>query len=86
MYKRQLFILADDRKENAYIFDFAPDRTLVMFDEFANKLVGDGSVSDKDRPENIKRLLNFFPVIGEDEQGTMVPLDATCLLYTSRCV
>ncbi|WP_303862324.1 hypothetical protein [Alkalibaculum bacchi] len=48
------------KKENAYIFDFAPDRTLVMFDDFANKLVGDGSASDKERPENIKRLLNFF--------------------------
>jgi type II restriction enzyme len=47
------------KKENAYIFDFAPDRTLVMLDDFANKLLGDGSVSDKDRPENIRRLLNF---------------------------
>ena len=36
-------------KENAYIFDFAPDRTLVMFDDFANKLLGDVTVSDKDR-------------------------------------
>ncbi|MFA5636786.1 MAG: restriction endonuclease, partial [Anaerovoracaceae bacterium] len=74
------------RKENAYIFDFAPDRTLVMFDDFANKLVGDGSVNDKDRPENIKRLLNFFPVIGEDEHGTMVPLDATQVLTIPRTI
>ena len=74
------------KKENAYIFDFAPDRTLVMFDDFANKLVGDGSLSDKDRPENIKRLLNFFPVIGEDEHGTMVPLDATQVLIIPRTI
>lgn len=74
------------KKENAYIFDFAPDRTLVMFDDFANKLLGDGSVSDKDRPENIKRLLNFFPVIGEDEHGTMVPLDATQVLTIPRTI
>lgn len=74
------------KKENAYIFDFAPDRTLVMFDDFANKLLGDGSVSDKDRPENIKRLLNFFPVIGEDEHGTMVPLDATQILTIPRTI
>jgi type II restriction enzyme len=74
------------KKENAYIFDFAPDRTLVMLDDFANKLVGDGSVSDKDRPENIKRLLNFFPVIGEDEHGTMVPLDATHVLTIPRTI
>ena len=74
------------KKENAYIFDFAPDRTLVMFDDFANKLVGDGAVSDKDRPANIKRLLNFFPVIGEDEHGTMVPLDATQVLTIPRTI
>ena len=74
------------KKENAYIFDFAPDRTLVMFDDFANKLVGDGSVNDKNRPENIKRLLNFFPVIGEDENGVMVPLDATQVLTIPRTI
>lgn len=74
------------KKENAYIFDFAPDRTLVMFDEFANNLLGDGSLSDKDRPENIRRLLNFFPVIGEDEHGTMVPLDATQVLTIPRTI
>lgn len=74
------------KKENAYIFDFAPDRTLVMFDDFANKLLGDSSVSDKERPENIKRLLNFFPVIGEDEHGTMVPLDAKMVLTIPRTI
>ncbi len=74
------------KKENAYIFDFAPDRTLVMFDDFANKLIGNGSISDEDRPENIKRLLNFFPVIGEDEHGTMVPLDATQVLTIPRTI
>ena len=62
-----------------------PDRTLVMFDDFANKLVGDGSNNDA-RPENIKRLLNFFPVIGEDEYGTMVPLDAAQVLTIPRTI
>ncbi len=74
------------KKENAYIFDFAPDRTLVMFDDFANKLLGDGTVSDKERSENIKRLLNFFPVIGEDEHGTMVALDATQVLTIPKTI
>lgn len=74
------------KKENAYIFDFAPDRTLLIFDDFANKLLGDGNVSDKDRPQNIKRLLNFFPVIGEDEYGTMVPFDATQVLTIPRTI
>ncbi|HCT35521.1 MAG TPA: restriction endonuclease [Firmicutes bacterium] len=74
------------KKENAYIFDFAPDRTLVMFDEFANNLVGEGGGNTKDRAENIKRLLNFFPVIGEDEHGTMVPLDATQVLTIPKTI
>ncbi len=74
------------KKENAYIFDFAPDRTLVMLDDFANKLVGDASVNGNDRLENIKRLLNFFPVIGEDEYGTMVPLDANQVLTIPRTI
>ncbi|MDD4096819.1 MAG: DEAD/DEAH box helicase family protein, partial [Oscillospiraceae bacterium] len=74
------------KKENAYIFDFAPDRTLLMFDDFANKLLGNGSASEKDRSENIKRLLNFFPVIGEDEHGTMVPLDAAQVLTIPRTI
>jgi type II restriction enzyme len=74
------------KKENAYIFDFAPNRTLVMFDDFANKLLGDNNTSDKDRPENIKRLLNFFPVIGEDENGVMTPLDAAQVMTIPRTI
>jgi|LSQX01.3.fsa_nt_gb type II restriction enzyme len=74
------------RKENAYIFDFAPDRTLVMFDEFANKLIGDGNAQGEDPLNNIERLLNFFPVIGEDEHGVMVPLDATQVLTIPRTI
>ena len=74
------------KKENSYIFDFAPDRTLVMFDDFAIKLVGDGSADTASRTENIKRLLNFFPVIGEDEYGTMVPLDAAQVLTIPRTI
>lgn len=66
------------QKINSYVFDFAPERTLMIFDEFANNLSTDtatgGGTSD-DREENIKRLLNFFPVIGEDEEGEMKELD-----------
>lgn len=63
-------------KENAYIFDFAPERTLIQFDNFANNLKSDNINSSKDREENIKELLNFFPVIAEDENGYMKELDA----------
>ncbi|MGK4151941.1 Eco57I restriction-modification methylase domain-containing protein [Kurthia gibsonii] len=68
------------RKENAYIFDFAPERTLLLFDEFANNLSSGSSKTNEERKKKIKKLLNFFPVIGEDEQGNMHELDATEVL------
>lgn len=75
------------RKENAYVFDFDPSRTLIIFDEFANNLRADtanGSGTSEDRRENIKRLLNFFPVLGEDSEGRMVELDAAEILSIPR--
>lgn len=75
------------RKENAYVFDFDPARTLVIFDEFANNLkiemAADGG-TPASREENIRRLLNFFPVIAEDEEGKMVELDARKVLSIPR--
>ena len=75
------------RKETAYIFDFDPARTLIIFDEFANNLssntVGGRGTGDE-RKDNIKRLLNFFPVLGEDEEGTMEELDAAAVLSIPR--
>lgn len=60
------------RKENAYVFDFAPDRTLVLYDEFANNLSDEGfRGSEADRQENIRELINFFPVIAEDDEGSL---------------
>ncbi len=71
------------RKENAYVFDFDPARTLTIYDAFANNLslaTVNGQGTGDVRKENIKKLLNFFPVIGEDSEGKMVPLDATQVL------
>jgi hypothetical protein len=71
------------QKENAYIFDFAPERTLIIYDEFANNL-NQSTVNDKgttsQHKDNIKELLNFFPVIAEDDDGKMVELDVTQVL------
>lgn len=75
------------RKEIAYIFDFDPARTLIIFDEFANNLSPDmvaGRGTSEERRRNIKRLLNFFPVLGEDEEGRMVELDAAQVLSIPR--
>lgn len=75
------------RKENAYVFDFDPARTLTIFEEFANDLYSDTSDGRGDtdkRKRNVKELLNFFPVIGEDENGEMIPLDAEKVLSIPR--
>lgn len=75
------------RKENAYVFDFDPARTLTIFEQFANNLnphTAKGGGTAKKRKENIGELLNFFPVIGEDEQGELVELDAEKVLTIPR--
>ena len=68
------------QKQNAYIFDFAPERTLTIFDALANNLSSTPSNDRSVRQENIRELLNFFPVIGEDSEGRMVELDAAQVL------
>ena len=67
------------RKERAYVFDFAPERTLIIYDKFANDLsiaTAAGHGTTDARKENIGELLNFFPVIAEDSSGRMVEIDA----------
>lgn len=75
------------RKENAYIFDFEPARTLNIFEQFANDLSVDttsGKGDIESRKRHIKELLNFFPVIGEDENGELIELDAEKVLTIPR--
>ena len=75
------------RKENAYVFDFDPARTLLIFEEFANDLSANtaaGRGDSETRTENIRELLNFFPVIGEDEAGELIELDAEQVLIIPR--
>lgn len=76
-----------ERKENAYVFDFDPARTLTIFEEFANDLSTDTSAGRGDtetRKKHVKELLNFFPVIGEDEKGELIELDAEKVLTIPR--
>lgn len=75
------------RKENAYVFDFDPARSLTVFEEYANDLYSGttyGGGNTDSRKQNVRRLLNFFPVIGEDEDGEMVDLDAEQVLSIPR--
>lgn len=74
-------------KHNAYVFDFDPARTLIIFEEFANDLsknTSGGRGDSETRKQNVRELLNFFPVIGEDEEGEMVELDAEKVLTIPR--
>lgn len=75
------------RKQNAYIFDFDPARTLTIFEKFANDLIpettGDRENFDQ-RKQHVRELLNFFPVYGEDDQGSMIELDAESVLTIPR--
>ena len=75
------------RKENAYIFDFDPARTLTNYEEMANGLSADTASGGDDadtRKQHVRELLNFFPVIGEDEDGEMMELDAEQVMLIPR--
>lgn len=77
------------QKENAYVFDFAPERTLQVYDGFANNLsnkTAKGGGTSDERKENIRKLLNFFPVIAEDNEGKMVELDVNQVLTIPKTV
>lgn len=77
------------QKENAYVFDFAPERTLTIYDEFANNLsrkTTNGGGTADDRKDNIKTLLNFFPVIAEDNEGKMIELDVNQVLTIPKAI
>ena len=75
------------RKQNAYVFDFDPARTLTIFEQFANDLIPEtsGDKGDFDsRKQHVRELLNFFPVYGEDDEGSMIELDAEKVLTIPR--
>lgn len=75
------------RKQNAYVFDFDPARTLDIFEQFANGLSVDSTAQKGDsdtRKQHVRELLNFFPVYGEDEDGEMIELDAEKVLSVPR--
>lgn len=77
------------RKQNAYVFDFDPARTLSIVEEFANDLLTDtanGKGDSDTRKQHVRELLNFFPVYGEDDEGEMVELNAENVLSIPRAI
>ena len=76
-------------KETAYVFDFDPARSLEIFETFSNGLSPDSILSKVDSEtskKNVRELLNFFPVIGEDKDGQMIELDAEKVLTIPRTI
>lgn len=75
------------RKENCYVFDFDPARTLDIFEQFADNLdpsTAGGKGTSDDSKRHVRELLNFLPVLGEDPAGEMVELDAEQVLTIPR--
>ena len=64
-------------KTDCYVFDFAPDRILQTIADFADNLC---ACTAETREERVKMLLNFLPVIAEDDEGKMKELDANEVL------
>lgn len=58
-------------------------------EEFANDLVietANGRGDSDKRKQNVRELLNFFPVYSEDEDGEMISLDAEKVLSIPRTI
>lgn len=65
-------------KTDCYVFDFAPDRILKIVDDYAN-LDATRHV-DSTRKQNIRKLINYLPVLSLDRTGQMSYLDAADVL------
>lgn len=56
------------KKENCYIFDFAPDRALTVMAESTSLATGVGKIQNKEQKARMAKLMNFLPIIGESNQ------------------
>ncbi|URW71693.1 Eco57I restriction-modification methylase domain-containing protein [Lactobacillus kefiranofaciens subsp. kefirgranum] len=56
------------KKENCYIFDFAPDRALTVMAESTSLATGVGKIQTKEQKARMAKLMNFLPIIGESNQ------------------
>lgn len=79
------------KKDNCYIFDFAPDRALKIMAESTSLATGVGKIQTKEQKQKMKKLMNFLPIIGENHQQ-MKPFKVDQLLaklkrvYAERAV
>jgi Type III restriction enzyme, res subunit len=71
-------------KEECFVFDFAPDRTLKVIAETAKMSAKAGKTSGKDR-EIMSEFLNFCPIIAYDG-SRMTPYDVKGMLEQLKMV
>jgi len=71
------FEFAGQMKTDCFVFDFAPDRILQTIAEFADNM---RAYATETREQKVRMLLNFLPVIAEDDEGIMHELDANEVL------
>lgn len=57
------------RKAECFIFDFAPDRALTVMAESSRLNTGVGKKTSAVQKEQMAKLLNFLPIIGESGNG-----------------
>jgi superfamily II DNA or RNA helicase len=65
-------------KTDCYVFDFAPDRILKIIDDYANLDVT--RRENETRKNNVKKLINYLPVLALDRTGEMRYLEAAEVL------
>ena len=53
------------RKEECFIFDFAPDRALTVMAESSRLSIGVGKRTSSVQKDKMRKLLNFMPIIGK---------------------
>lgn len=75
------------RKTEAFVFDFNPEHTLDIVEQFANNLYSEtanGKGDYDDRKRNIDQLLKYMPVTGETDEGNMELLSSDSVLLIPR--
>lgn len=70
-------------KTDCYVFDFAPDRVLMILQDYAVNLSGGGKKNEDHEPA-IRKLLNYMSVISMDDKGELRELDAKDIVELPR--
>ncbi|MDR3186167.1 MAG: Eco57I restriction-modification methylase domain-containing protein [Christensenellaceae bacterium] len=70
-------------KDQCFVFDFAPDRTLTMLAEASNLSVKAGALNNKTDKEQCESFLKFCPVIAI-EKSNMIPYNVNNMMETLK--